>query len=78
MARKETTPKKRPPAPKPEKEVPTRWDKVKVINGKIVRYKMEDQENFTAMGVLIGKGKARRLYSGVDGNFTYFYYEITD
>jgi hypothetical protein len=74
---KETSPKKRPPKPKPEKETPTRWDKITGINGKIVRHKMGDQEKATEMGGLISKGKARRLYVGVDGNNTYFYYEIT-
>tara|TARA_B110000211_G_C14057559_1_gene544051 strand:+ start:708 stop:980 length:273 start_codon:yes stop_codon:yes gene_type:complete len=77
-----STQKKRPTPPKvvvkPEKETPTRWDKIIGVNGKIVRHKMDDQEKAIEMGQLISKGKSRRLYSGVDGNFTYLYFEITE
>jgi|TARA_R110000803_G_scaffold73447_3_gene137300 hypothetical protein len=55
---------------------PTKWDKIKGINGKIVRHKIEEQEKNIEMGQLISKGKAIKLYSGVDGKFTYLYYEI--
>jgi len=54
----------------------SKWDKIKGINGKIVRHKIEEQEKNIEMGQLISKGKAIKLYSGVDGKFTYLYYEI--
>lgn len=51
-----------------------RWDKVKGVNGKIVRFKTDDKER---KEFLLQK-KYRQLYVGIDGNDLYFYYEILD
>lgn len=79
----DTAPKKRPTTQpvkkspiKPADDKPSRWDKIEGVKGKVVRHKMEDQEKSVEMGRLISQGKAKRLYVGVDGNFTYFYFEI--
>jgi lipid II:glycine glycyltransferase (peptidoglycan interpeptide bridge formation enzyme) len=82
---KESVPKKRPTKQPEEKKKqiiksadnkPTRWDKVKGVNGKIIRIKQGDQENHVEIGKLVGKGKARHMYVGVDGDYLYHYYEI--
>lgn len=51
-----------------------RWDKVKGINGKIVRFKTGDKSRKEELD----KKKYRQLYVGVDGNDLYLYYEILD
>jgi hypothetical protein len=75
-----TTPKKREEVK--EKKSPItyipndtkiKWDKVKGINGKIVRFKMGDVEKRKE---LLDKKNYRQLSVGVDGNDLYFYYEI--
>lgn len=75
-----TTPKKREEVK--EKKSPItyipndtkiKWDKVKGVNGKIVRVKMGDVEKRKE---LLDKKNYRQLYVGVDGNDLYFYYEI--
>lgn len=75
-----TTPKKREEVK--EKKSPItyipndtkiKWDKVKGINGKIVRVKMGDVEKRKE---LLDKKNYRQLSVGVDGNDLYFYYEI--
>lgn len=75
-----TTPKKREDVK--EKKSPItyipndtkiKWDKVKGVNGKIVRVKMGDVEKRKE---LLDKKNYRQLYVGVDGNDLYFYYEI--
>lgn len=77
-----TTPKKREEVK--EKKSPItyipndtkiKWDKVKGINGKIVRVKMGDVEKRKE---LLDKKNCRQLSVGVDGNDLYFYYEIID
>lgn len=79
---KETTPKKRSEVK--EKKSPfitlpnnykMKWDKVKGVNGKIVRFKMGDGEERKEF---LNKKNYRQLYVGVDGNDLYFYYEIID
>lgn len=50
-----------------------RWDKVKGINGKIVRFKVGDSE---LVKETLVKKNYLQLYVGVDGNDLYFYYEI--
>jgi hypothetical protein len=52
-----------------------RWDKIKGINGEIVRFKMEDSEITKER---LDKKKHTQLYVGIDGNDLYFYYEIID
>ena len=77
-----TTPKKREEVK--EKKSPItyipndtkiKWDKVKDINGKIVRFKIGDVEKRKE---LLDKKNYRQLFVGVDGNDLYFYYEIID
>lgn len=77
-----TTPKKREDVK--EKKSPItyipndtkiKWDKVKGINGKIVRVKMGDVEKRKE---LLDKKNYHQLYVGVDGNDLYFYYEVID
>jgi len=77
-----TTPKKREEVK--EKKSPItyipndtkiKWDKVKGVNGKIVRFKMGDVEKRKE---LLDKKNYRQLSVGVDGNDLYFYYEIID
>ena len=79
---KKTTPKKREEVK--EKKSPItyipndtkiKWDKVKGINGKIVRFKMGDVEKRKE---LLDKKNYRQLSVGVDGNDLYFYYEIIE
>jgi hypothetical protein len=50
-----------------------KWDKVKGVNGKIVRFKMGDSEERKEF---LNKKNYRQLYVGVDGGDLYFYYEI--
>jgi len=52
-----------------------KWDKVKGVNGKIVRFKEGDGEEKLKF---LNKKNYRQLYVGVDGNDLYFYYEILD
>lgn len=77
-----TTPKKREEVK--EKKSPItyipndtkiKWDKVKGVNGKIVRFKMGDVEKRKE---LLDKKNYRQLSVGVDGNDLYFYYEIME
>jgi len=77
-----TTPKKREEVK--EKKSPItyipndtkiKWDKVKGVNGKIVRVKMGDVEKRKE---LLDKKNYRQLSVGVDGNDLYFYYEIIE
>ena len=76
----ETTPKKREEVKEkksPITYVPNdskiRWDKIKGINGEIVRFKMVDSEITKER---LDKKKHTQLYVGIDGNDLYFYYEI--
>ena len=78
----ETTPKKREEVKEkksPITYVPNdskiRWDKIKGINGEIVRFKVEDSEITKER---LDKKKHTQLYVGIDGNDLYFYYEIID
>jgi len=78
---KESSPKKREkvketkgPIIKSSSDTNYRWDKVKGVNGKIVRFKTDDKER---KEFLLQK-KYRQLYVGIDGNDLYFYYEILD
>jgi len=50
-----------------------KWDKVKGVNGKIVRFKEGDGEERTKF---LNKKNYRQMFVGVDGNDLYFYYEI--
>jgi len=54
------------------KDTKVKWDKVKGINGKIVRYKMGDPTRKEELS----KIKYRQLYVGIDGNDLYIYYEV--
>lgn len=52
-----------------------KWEKVKGINGKIVRYKQgEDLKRREELS----KKTYKKLYVGIDGNDIYFYYEVFD
>lgn len=79
---KETTPKKRSEVKEkksPFKILPnnykSRWDKIKGVKGKIVRFKVSDSEERKEF---LNKKNYRQLYVGVDGDDLYFYYEILD
>jgi len=79
---KETTPKKRSEVKEkksPFKTLPnnykSRWDKIKGVEGKIVRFKVGDSEERKEF---LNKKNYRQLYVGVDGDDLYFYYEILD
>ena len=50
-----------------------KWDKVKGVNGKIVRFKEGDHKERLEF---LNKKNYRQMYVGVDGNDLYFYYEI--
>ncbi len=52
-----------------------KWEKIKNVNGKIVRVKKGD---VTKRKELLEKKKYRQLYVGIDGNDLYFYYEIIE
>jgi hypothetical protein len=51
-----------------------KWEKVKGVSGKIIRYKVGDVTRKEELS----KKKYRQLYVGVDGNDIYFYYEIIE
>lgn len=51
-----------------------KWDKIKGINNKIIRFKVGDVTRKEELS----KKKHRQLYVGVDGNDLYFYYEIIE
>jgi hypothetical protein len=51
-----------------------KWDKIKGINNKIIRFKVGDVTRKEELS----KKKYRQLYVGVDGNDLYFYYEIIE
>jgi len=79
---KEMTPKKR--SEDKEKKSPfkilpnnykSRWDKIKGVKGKIVRFKVSDSEERKEF---LNKKNYRQLCVGVDGDDLYFYYEILD
>jgi DNA replicative helicase MCM subunit Mcm2 (Cdc46/Mcm family) len=78
---KDTQPKKREDVKenktsiiKSSSDTKSKWDRVKGINGKIVRFKLEDKERKE----FLSKKNYRQLYVGIDGNDLYFYYEILD
>jgi hypothetical protein len=62
------------PISKSSSDTNYRWDKVKGVNGKIVRFKTDDKERKE----FLSQKKYRQLYVGIDGNDLYFYYEILD
>jgi hypothetical protein len=77
---KETTPKKR--SDSNEKKSPitslpnnykVRWDKIKGVEGKIVRYRDDESDKRKEE---LHKKNYRQLYVGIDGNHLYFYYEL--
>ncbi len=77
---KETAPKKRGEVIEKKGPISTlpknykfKWDKVKGVNGKIVRFKMGEGEERKEF---LNKKNYRQLYVGVDGGDLYFYYEI--
>lgn len=49
-----------------------KWDKIKGVNNKIIRFKVGDVSRKEELS----KKKHRQLYVGVDGNDLYLYYEI--
>jgi len=49
-----------------------KWDKIKGVNNKIIRFKVGDVSRKEELS----KKKHRQLYVGVPGNDLYFYYEI--
>lgn len=78
---KESLPKKREEVKetkgsiiKTSNDIKSKWDKVKGINGKIVRFKIDDKERKE----FLSQKKYRQLYVGIDGNDLYLYYEILD
>ena len=77
---KVTTPKKRSGVTEKKGAITTlpnnykfKWDKVKGVNGKIVRFKEGDHKERLEF---LNKKNYRQMYVGVDGNDLYFYYEI--
>ena len=52
----------------------TKWDKIKGVSNKIIRFKEGDLSRKEELS----KKKYRQLYVAVDGNDLYFYYEIID
>lgn len=70
--RSEVTPKKKSIVSIPN-DTKTRWDKIKGVNGKIVRYR--DDEGAKKKEELTKKNY-RQIFVGIDGNHLYFYYEI--
>jgi cytidylate kinase len=52
-----------------------KWEKIKNVNGKIVRVK---EGEGIKRKELLEKKKYRQLYVGIDGNDLYFYYEIIE
>lgn len=78
----ETTPKKREETS--EKNSPItflpndnkiKWDKIKGVNGKIVRFKEGESDKRKE---ILSKKNSRHLFIGIDGNDLYFYYEINE
>lgn len=51
-----------------------KWDKIKGINNKIIRFKVGDVSRKEELS----KKKHRQLYVGIDGNDLYVYYEIIE
>lgn len=51
-----------------------KWDKIKGVNNKIIRFKVGDVSRKEELS----KKKYRQLYVGIDGNDLYFYYEIIE
>ena len=79
---KETAPKKRGEVTEKKGPISTlpknykfKWDKVKGVDGKIVRFKIGDGEERTKF---LNKKNYRQMYVGVDGDHLYYYYEIID
>lgn len=77
---KETTPKKRSDSNKKKSPITTlpnnykiRWDKIKGVEGKIVRYRDDESDKRKEE---LHKKNYRQLYVGIDGNHLYFYYEL--
>jgi hypothetical protein len=75
-----TTPKKREEVKEKKSAITygsndtkVKWDKIKGVGGKIVRYKQS--EELKRREELTNK-KYRQLYVGIDGNELYFYYEV--
>jgi hypothetical protein len=52
-----------------------KWDKIKGVGGKIVRYKQSEELKRREE---LSKKRYRLLYVGIDGNDLYFYYEVFD
>lgn len=50
-----------------------KWEKIKNVNGKIVRVKEGES---IKRKELLEKKKYRQLYVGIDGNELYLYYEV--
>lgn len=79
---KETAPKKRGEVTEKKGPISTlpknykfKWDKVKGVNGKIVRFKEGDDEERLEF---LNKKNYRQMYVGVDGDHLYYYYEIIE
>jgi len=53
-----------------------RWDKINNVTGKIIRYKLGDKEKSIEIGNMVLKNEVRKLYSAIDNDIMYFYYEI--
>ena len=77
---KETTPKKRSDSNEKKKSITSlpnnykvRWDKIKGVKGKIVRYRDDESDKRKEE---LHKKNYRQLYVGIDGNHLYFYYEL--
>jgi hypothetical protein len=77
---KETTPKKRSDSNEKKSPITSlpnnykiRWDKIKGVEGKIVRYRDDESDKRKEE---LHKKNYRQLYVGIDGNHLYFYYEL--
>jgi hypothetical protein len=77
---KDTTPKKRSDSNEKKSPITSlpnnykiRWDKIKGVEGKIVRYRDDESDKRKEE---LHKKNYRQLYVGIDGNHLYFYYEL--
>lgn len=77
---KETTPKKRSDSNEKKSPITSlpnnykiRWDKIKGVEGKIIRYRDDESDKRKEE---LHKKNYRQLYVGIDGNHLYFYYEL--
>ena len=73
--RREENSEKTGPIKYSSKDTKVKWDKVKGVKGKIVRYKEGEELKRREE---LHKQNYRPLYVAIDGDSLYFYYEILD